>query len=118
MLKVTIVFLIAAALLAGCVSTGQSLSDSGGQPAAATTANGPAAATQTADTISADDAKAIALQHAGLTADQVTGLRAELDRDDGRLEWDVDFRSGSYEYDYTIHAQTGKILDVDKDRDD
>jgi len=68
--------------------------------------------------ISASEAKSIALAHAGLTADQVKGLRAEYDRDDGRPEYDVEFRVGRTEYEYEIHAETGKILSWDKEIDD
>ena len=65
-----------------------------------------------------EEAIAIALKDAGFTQDQVTGLRAEFDYDDSRPEYDVDFRQGRYEYDYEIHAETGKILSRDKDWDD
>lgn len=68
--------------------------------------------------ISADEAKAIALKHAGLTADQVTGLRAKFDFDDRTAVYEVEFRAGRYEYDYDIHAESGRVLDSDKDRDD
>ena len=68
--------------------------------------------------ISAAEAKSIALAHAGLTEAQVKGLRAEYDRDDGRPEYDVEFRVGSMEYEYEIHAETGKILSWDKEIDD
>ena len=68
--------------------------------------------------ITKDEAIAIALKDAGLTKDQVKGLRAEFDYDDGRPEYDVDFRQGGYEYDYEIHAETGKILSRDKEWDD
>ena len=63
-------------------------------------------------------AKSIALAHAGLTEAQVKGLRAEYDRDDGRPEYDVEFRVGNMEYEYEIHAETGKILSWDKEIDD
>lgn len=63
-------------------------------------------------------AKSIALAHAGLTEAQVKGLRAEFDRDDGRPEYDVEFRVGNMEYEYEIHAETGKILSWDKEIDD
>ena len=69
-------------------------------------------------TISLEEAKAIALAHAGLTADQVKGLRAEYDREDGKPVCEVEFRVGNWEYDYEIHAETGKILDWEKDWDD
>ena len=83
------------------------------------------AETKSADTkpaeskkISAAEAKSIALAHAGLTEAQVKGLRAEYDRDDGRLEYDVEFRGGNMEYEYEIHAEAGKILSWDKETDD
>lgn len=65
-----------------------------------------------------EEAIAIALADAGLTQDQVTGLRADLDCDDGVPEYEVDFRHGGYAYDYEIHAETGAILARDKDRED
>lgn len=86
---------------------------------AATPNTGSAQATAPKATLlTAEEAKTIALEDAGFTADQVTGLRAEFDREIGRPEWEVDFHQGGYEYDYTIHAETGKILEFDKDRED
>lgn len=64
------------------------------------------------------EATDIALKDAGLTKDQVTRLRAEFDYDDGRPEYEVDFHHDGWEYDYEIHAETGKILSRDKDRED
>ncbi len=60
-------------------------------------------------------AKAIALEHAGLAADEVTFDRTEYEVDDGRPEYEIEFRSGNTEYDYTIHAETGKVLEWDKE---
>lgn len=71
-----------------------------------------------ANLISKEEATAIALKDAGFTADQVTRLRTEFDYDDGRPEYEVDFHQGGYEYDYEIHAETGKILSKDQDRED
>ena len=62
-------------------------------------------------------AEAIALNHAGLTADQVTELHAQKDWDNGRLEYEIEFRHADYEFDYTIHAETGVVLDWDKEYD-
>ena len=106
MTKVIAVVLLAALLLTGCTVFAQHNTGK------------PAAATQKAEIITEEEAKAIALKDAGLTEEQVTGLRAELDRDDGRKEWEVDFRHDGFEYDYTIHAESGKILESDRDRDD
>ena len=69
-------------------------------------------------TITAEDAKAKALAHAGLTADAVTFVTAQLDRDDGRLVYDVEFYTADYkEYDYEIDAATGDVLSFDFDAD-
>ena len=73
---------------------------------------------QTPERLTRDEAIAIALDSAGLTRDQVTRLEAEFDCDDGRPEYDVSFHQGGYEYDYEIHAETGKILSRDREWDD
>lgn len=70
------------------------------------------------NSITADEAIAIALADAGLTEDQVTRLHAEFDYDDGRPEYEVEFRKDGFEYSYDIHAESGRILSRDKDRDD
>ena len=66
--------------------------------------------------ISVEDAKAKALADAGLT--DATYIKAELDRDDGKTFYEIEFKSGGYEYDYEIDALTGAVLDKDIDRDD
>ena len=58
---------------------------------------------------------AIALDHAGLKESQTSFLRVNLDRDDGRRVYDVEFYSGSREYDYEIDAATGDIVSFDFD---
>ena len=78
----------------------------------------PEAAGSSAGTaITAQQAQEIALNHTGLTADQVTLLRCALDREDGRQVYDVEFyNSASYiEYDYEIDASSGDILAYDFD---
>jgi len=64
--------------------------------------------------IGTQKAQSIALSHAKLTAAKVTGLKAELDRENGVYIYDVDFKSGNYEYDYDINATTGKIIKSQK----
>ena len=76
------------------------------------TTGGQAAATA----VTEEQARETALSHAGLTADQVTFVRSKLDRDDGRLMYDVEFYTSDYkEYDYEIDAATGEILSYDYD---
>ena len=86
------------------IATGQNTNDHQTSGAAGTTA--------------VDEAKAkeIALEHAGLSQDQVTFLQCKLDRDDGRQVYDVEFYAADYtEYDYEIDAATGEILSYDYD---
>ena len=53
-----------------------------------------------------DAAKRAALDHAGLTESQVTGMTVERDWDDGRLENEIEFWCGTTEYDYTIDGHS------------
>lgn len=69
----------------------------------------------TQEAITQEEAESIALQHAGFTADQVTGLRTEYEIDDGIPRFEVRFRQDRWEYDYEINAETGAILSFDKD---
>lgn len=80
---------------------------------------GTAATTSTSSTyIGTTKAKNIALNHAALTASKVKGLKAELDKEDGVMVYEVEFRYGNYEYEYEINAKTGAILDYEKEWDD
>lgn len=69
----------------------------------------------TPDLLTKDEAAAIALKHAGFAAADVSWLHTEYDVDDGVPEYDVQFHHGRWEYEYEIHAQTGKILSFEKD---
>lgn len=71
---------------------------------------------QTEEIITADQAKEKALAHAGLTNDQVTFARCELDLEDGRQVYEVEFYTqDNKEYDYEIDPYTGEILRYDYD---
>ena len=65
-----------------------------------------------------DQALAIALEHAGLTEEQLDFSNVHLDRDDGRWVYEIEFREGRTEYEYAVNASSGKIVDYDKDWDD
>lgn len=67
--------------------------------------------------ISMDDAKTAALNHAGLTTAQVTHLKAELDREGGKLVYEIEFKSGGHEYEYVIDAATGAVIKSEKEHD-
>ena len=66
--------------------------------------------------LTAVQAKAIALEHAGVATDTIRFLRVEFDFDDGNPRYEVEFVSDSWEYEYDIHAETGAILSFEKDR--
>ena len=69
-------------------------------------------------TVTEAQAKQIALETAKLSESDITGYRSKLERDDGRLEYEIEFRANGLEYEFTIDAETGKILDFDIDNDD
>lgn len=87
--------------------------------ASADGANSSGTSSQSTDgstAITEDQAREIALADAGLTAEEVTFLKTQLDRDDGRLVYDVEFYNADYtEYDYEIDAADGTILSSDFD---
>ena len=85
-------------------------------PAATPAATGPSHSQP--QYISKEEANTIALNHAGLAAKDVTGLKAELDFDHGQAEYEVEFHYSGYEYDYEIDAESGKIISWDKDLED
>lgn len=75
------------------------------------------AATEPSKLLTAEEAQTVALNHAKLTADQVTDLRTHYDVDDAVPEYEVEFRHGDYEYDYTVHAENGTVLKWDEEYD-
>lgn len=68
--------------------------------------------------IGKDKAKSIALAHASLTESQITRIQVEKDEDDGRIEYEIEIKADGMEYEYTIDASTGTVLEHEKDRDD
>ena len=61
--------------------------------------------------IGIEAAKQIALEEAG----GGTVVKAKADADNGVLVYEVEITNGDFEYEIKIHAQTGKILEVDKE---
>lgn len=84
-------------------------------PGTTNTTTNTSSGTQTGNYIGEAKAKEIALDHAGLSSSQVTFVRAKLDWDDGRAEYEVEFYTNGKEYDYEIDAVTGDIRSYDYD---
>ena len=53
-----------------------------------------------------------ALEDAGLTADDITVTRQELEKEDGRAHYEIVFTSGGYGYYYEIDASSGAVTGV------
>lgn len=70
------------------------------------------------DTISKEAAKEIALDYAGLSADQINYTKIELDYHvaNGNAEYEIEFYADGTEYEFTIDAVTGKILEAETDK--
>lgn len=68
--------------------------------------------------IDAEQAKAIAVEHAGFSVSQVHFKKVELEREDGQLIYEVEFDRNGMEYEYEIDAVTGEILKYDAEWDD
>lgn len=128
-------FIITALLLTGCTrnrdqemdqtsSSDSAVSDSAMQSAAtdtqqATTQNSSPDTqdhSQESVMLSQEEAKAIALAHAELVAEEVTFIKSELEKEDARQTYDVEFYTNEQKkYDYEIDAYTGEILAYDHD---
>ena len=67
-------------------------------------------------TIGMDKGVAVALADAGFKAEEVTNLTAHYDDEDGVTVYEVDFMANGYEYEYTIKASDGKIMEAQREK--
>ncbi len=84
-------------------------------------ANAPTTSSSSNDTteyIGEEQAKAIAFEHAGISESEATFIKCEFEFDDGYAEYEVEWRIDRTEYDYTISATDGTILEHDVEYDD
>ena len=75
-------------------------------------------ATQNNAKITEEEALNIALKHAGVTKNDIQNLENRLETENGKLVYDIEFDSGNTEYSYDINAETGDIVDSDRDAKD
>ena len=69
-------------------------------------------------TLTQEEALSKALQHVNLRKDQVDLVKkVELDYEDGRKVYEVEFYKGGIEYEFDIDAETGAVINFEKDRD-
>ena len=84
------------------------------------TANNNTAATQTAPgaQISAEDAKAIALAHAGVSARDAQRMEMGFDNEYGRSVYEFEWHVGWTEYSCDVDANTGEVVGYSSEYDD
>lgn len=85
---------------------------SGGKPLSGISAQGQAS---DKSYIGNDAALSAALTHAGLSRDAVKNIEIELDYEYGLMVYEVEFESGSAEYEYGIDARSGDIIWVENE---
>lgn len=61
--------------------------------------------------IGMEEAKEAALKHAGLTASEATFVKEEMDYENGRTEYELEFVSGDVRYKYEISGDDGAVLE-------
>ena len=65
--------------------------------------------------ISKQQAKDVALNHAGLNENEIVGFKSEIDKERKALVYEIEFHAGKYEYEYEINAENGKVIKADKE---
>lgn len=76
------------------------------------------ASSSSGPSIQASKAKEIALKHAGVSASSIKEYKCELDEENDRLVYEIEFYSNGVEYDYVISASDGSILEHSREQDD
>ena len=71
--------------------------------------------TNNTNAITQEEAKAAALQHAGVQESEVSNLTIKNDLDDGRSVIDVEFNANNTHYDYEIDEQSGTVVKHEKE---
>ena len=88
-------------------------SEGASSPASSGTSSGTASGSSSL--IGEENARELVLQDAGISASAATFTQSELEQDDGRWEYEIDFFANGTEYEYTVDAQNGTILKRDSD---
>ena len=110
-------------LLAAVSASNETTKPSGQKPTSASNETTKPSAQKPAPSGTVQDigyakAKSIALNHAGVSENQAYDMDIELDDEDGKLVYEIEFKSGGMEYSYEINAATGAILKHETELDD
>ena len=67
--------------------------------------------------ITLEEARALALKHAGVSENDAVFTDRDFDLDDGIPLYELEFRADGMEYEYEVHAETGEIIKAEKEPD-
>lgn len=67
--------------------------------------------------ITEEEAKAIAVNHAGQNINEISFIKVDYDIEKGVEVYEIEWKKDGMEYDYTINASNGNIVEYDIDRD-
>ena len=68
--------------------------------------------------VSEQQAITAALTRAGVKKSETAAVYTELDEENGRLVWEVEFYAGGMKYECDVDAVTGQALNLEKEKDD
>lgn len=102
--------LLALAALLSLSGCGQTTESAAAKPAAQPA---PASQQQGAADISTDNALSIALNYAGVSADQAYNVKIDRDKDNAIPVYDVEFETNTGDYDVEIDMRSGDIVGSD-----
>lgn len=102
--------LLALAALLSLSGCGQTTESAAAKPAAQPV---PASQQQGAADISTDDALSIALNYAGVSADQAYNVKIDRDKDAAIPVYDVEFETNDSDYDVEVDIHSGDIVSSD-----
>ena len=77
----------------------------------------PAASAASGASLTAEQAKQIALQHAGVAEADTCRMEIGFDYEQGRAVYELEWRVGQTEYSYEVDANTGDVLSYERDVD-
>lgn len=85
-------------------------------PASPSASTAPVQPSTPGNLIGEEKAKTIALSDAGLTEQAVENMKCELDNDNGKQKYEIEFICSGIEYEYDVDALTGSILKTEKEQ--
>lgn len=107
---------------AGSIEEGQRTLDmrgDGAEIAEGSLAGSDSSAAQTVSpALDVEEAKAVAVAHAGFSVQEVSFSKTKLEKEHRMLVYEIEFYKDGMEYEYEIDAETGEIIKYESGWDD